>query len=100
MTGRAGAVRVTTDSLGKISLRHPVRAGFAVPLGGDLLRFGPELDGAAAGDVPDAELGFVPAAEGERLPWHGHADIHPDHPRAGALHDLPRGARSEESTSE
>lgn len=37
-------------------LRHPVGAGFFVPLGGHFLGFGPELDGAAAGDVADAEF--------------------------------------------
>src|SRR5438270_12449500 len=59
--------------------RHPVHARFFVPFRRHLLRLRPELDRAAAGDVADAELRFVPAAEAEWLAWHGDTDVHADH---------------------
>src|SRR5205823_13046993 len=65
---------------------------FFVPLRRHLLRLRPELDRAAAGDVADAELRFVPAAEAEWLAWHGDADVHADHSRAGVLHHVTRDA--------
>src|SRR5436305_11310671 len=69
-------------------LRHPVDPRLLVPLRGHLLRLRPELDRAAAGDVADAELRVVPAAEAERLTRNRYADVHADHAGAGVLHNV------------
>src|SRR6266550_1925031 len=66
-----------------LPLRHPVDPRLLVPLRGHLFRLRPELDRAAAGDVAEAELRVVPAAEAERLARHRHADVHPHHAGAG-----------------
>src|SRR5260221_5984216 len=81
---RSPVIRVS----GNMVLRHPVDPGLLVPLRRHLLRLRPELERPAAGDVADAELRLVPAAEAEGLARHGDADVHADHTGAGVLHDV------------
>src|SRR6266581_1809855 len=61
-------------------LRHPVRAGFLVPLRRHLLRLRPEFDRAAPSNIADAEFRIVPAAEGKRLTRNGNPDVDAHHP--------------------
>src|SRR6185503_6796356 len=66
-------------SLGRTAgLRHPVHSRLFVPLRRHLLRLRPELDRAAAGNIPNPELRLVPTAERKRLARHRHADVHAD----------------------
>src|ERR1051326_7365553 len=76
----ARMIQATTPAA-RSTLRHPVHARFLVPLRRHLLRLRPELDRAAAGDVADAELRFVPAAEAERLARHRAAPVPAGHAR-------------------
>src|SRR6266853_1577080 len=73
-------------------LRHPVRAGFLVPLSRHLLRLRPEFDRAAPSDIADAEFRIVPAAERKRLARNRNSDIDAYHSRARVLHHIPGSA--------